>query len=240
MAIVPIDKTKHAGLTFAPVEDYSFTAGLNCTPLMPFETPDAACCFAIAFPVADSALPHALLGLGGKNIFLDAQGRWTAPYIPLSVANHPFSIIGGPQPEGEDKNQQFFVGLDDEAPHFKQKDGQALYGPDGEPAELLQRITNALANQFRRHKDMQKSLAELALSNVLREQTITLTFNGKKHGVSGLRVADQKAVMALPAETLGRWAKSGILEMLYAHWWSIRNLRPLLEDAPQTETPKVQ
>lgn len=64
--IVPLSKTRHAALTFSPLEDYSFTAAMNSMPLLGFEVVEASRCFAIAFPAAGSAVPHALLGLGGK------------------------------------------------------------------------------------------------------------------------------------------------------------------------------
>ena len=31
--IVPLSKTRHAALTFSPLEDYSFTAAMNSMPL---------------------------------------------------------------------------------------------------------------------------------------------------------------------------------------------------------------
>ena len=66
--IVPLSKTRHAALTFSPLVDYSFTAAMNSMPLLGFEVVEASRCFAIAFPAAGSAVPHALLGLGGQGL----------------------------------------------------------------------------------------------------------------------------------------------------------------------------
>lgn len=52
--IVPLSKTRHAALTFSPLEDYSFTAAMNSMPLLGFEVVEASRCFAIAFPAAGS------------------------------------------------------------------------------------------------------------------------------------------------------------------------------------------
>ena len=128
--IVPLSKTRHAALTFSPLEDYSFTAAMNSMPLLGFEVVEASRCFAIAFPAAGSAVPHALLGLGGKNVFVDARGRWTAPYLPLYAANHPFSLIAARFPEQE-KMPGVVLAVDEDAPHFRRKDGLPLYGEDG-------------------------------------------------------------------------------------------------------------
>lgn len=171
--IVPLSKTRHAALTFSPLVDYSFTAAMNSMPLLGFEVVEASRCFAIAFPAAGSAVPHALLGLGGKNIFVDARGRWTAPYLPLYAANHPFSLIAARFPEQE-KMPGVVLAVDEDAPHFRRKDGLPLYGEDGEPLEFLQRITATLGNQHQRHRDSEQALAELGLSGVLAEQNVTI------------------------------------------------------------------
>ena len=227
--IVPLSKTRHAALTFSPLEDYSFTAAMNSMPLLGFEVVEASRCFAIAFPAAGSAVPHALLGLGGKNIFVDARGRWTAPYLPLYAANHPFSLIAARFPEQE-KMPGIVLAVDEDSPHFRRKDGLPLYGEDGEPLEFLQRITVTLGNQHQRHRDSEQALAELGLSGVLAEQNVTIRADGKARAVSGLRVAGRDKVMALSDATLSRWARNGLLEILFAHWRSMRHLQALLDD----------
>lgn len=226
--IVYLDKKQHSGLTFRPVADYSFTATMCAMPLLLHEAASAATCFPIIFGADNSATPYVMLGLGGKNVFVDDHGGWTASYVPRYADNYPFSLMAVRTSEQKDA-VEVILAVDENAPHFQQPNGDALYH-DGEPTELLRTITTALGNQHEGYKNSLKPLAELALSNVLREQTVTITAKGKKRSVAGLRVADRNAVMALPDETLGRWAKNGLLELLYAHWGSMRNLQTLLDD----------
>ena len=120
--------------------------------------------------------------------------------------------------------------MDEDAPHFRRKDGLPLYGEDGEPSEFLRRITATLGNQHQRHRDSEQALAELGLSGVLAEQSVTIRADGKERAVSGLRVAGRDKVMALPDATLSRWARNGLLEILFAHWRSMRHLQALLDD----------
>ena len=96
--------------------------------------------------------------------------------------------------------------------------------------EFLQRITATLGNQHQRHRDSEQALAELGLSGVLAEQNVTIRADGKARAVSGLRVAGRDKVMALPDATLSRWARNGLLEILFAHWRSMRHLQALLDD----------
>ena len=84
---VVLNRKTHARLTWKALEDYSFAAGMTVVPLLVFEVPGAARCFPIIFANPRNAMPYALLGLGGRNIFVDAQGRWTAPCLPLMLSN---------------------------------------------------------------------------------------------------------------------------------------------------------
>lgn len=89
------------------------------------------------------------------------------------------------------------LAIAEDAPHFRQKNGQPLYGPDGQSTPFLQRVAATLGNQYSRHMWASHMLEELAQ---------------------------------------GRWVKNGLMEMLYAHWQSLRHL-PTLLDHPSC--PKV-
>lgn len=230
-SIVPLDRKKHAALTFTPMENYAFTSERNMVPLLAFEAGQAARCFPVAFPVAGSAIPHALLGLGKKNIFLDGKGRWKAPYIPLSVANHPFALIAVRSPKNPDA-PEVILAIDETAPHFHQKKGSPLYDQQGEPTEHLRRITMTLGVQNKRHQDSVAALKELENSGVLAEKPITIRTGKGERTIQGVRIADREAVMALPDETLARWTRNGLMEMIQAHWWSLRHLATLLDALP--------
>ena len=228
-SVVPHDRKKHAALTFSPLTEFTFTAGMNSVPLLAFEAAKAAQCFALAFPASGSAIPHALLGLGGHNIYLDEQGHWTAPYLPLYVANYPFSLaaINGPT---SSETPEVILAVDEAAPHFWQENGVPLYDEGGEPTELLRYITTMMGNQYQRHTISAPALTELQLSGVLVERNITLQKGGTTRAVQGLRVADHDTVMALPDEVLAHWALQGALELLHTHWDSLHNLNFLLDD----------
>ncbi|MBO4301012.1 MAG: SapC family protein [Desulfovibrio sp.] len=234
--IVPLSKKKHASLTYAPLANYAFTADRNSIPLLPFEVSAASRFFPVIFPDSRNAVPHALLGLGDVNIFVDDEGNWKAPYLPLMVSNYPFSLIQAHFKDDSDsdsdaRKSELAIGIEENAPHFHQPDGLPLFGKDGESTETLKRIENALLAQYKRQEAMTQALAELTLHGTLKERVVTVLFDGLEKNVGGLRCADQEKVMSLPEATLGHWVKNGLMEMLYAHWQSLRNLRLLLEDA---------
>lgn len=160
---VVLNRKTHARLTWKALEDYSFAAGMTVVPLLVFEVPGAARCFPIIFANPRNAMPYALLGLGGRNIFVDAQGRWTAPCLPLMLSNYPFSLAEIHQQDGEDaiEKRELAVAIVEDAPHFHQPDGVRLYDGKGKPTQLLRHVTTVMGNQYRHYADSRKSLEEL-------------------------------------------------------------------------------
>ena len=233
MSLVALDHQTHAALTFQSVDDYTFAAASNLVPLLAFEVGEAARHFPIMFPASNAPNPHALLGLGKGNAFVNAEGRWTGAYLPLTLANHPFSLFAPAQSQaGKDADAttepRLALVIEDSAPHFRQSEGAALF-TKGEPTEVTQRIATVLQAQYRRHQSLVPLLEELHRSGVLREQSLTLERAGKSRTIKGLRVAEREAVLALPDATLARWARNGLLELIHQHWKSLNHLPALLD-----------
>ncbi len=225
--IVPLNKKKHASITFDPnFEDYSFTSSLKVMPLLIVEAMEAAACFPIVFSRGPLATPCALLGLEKGNNFVNSAGHWLAEYVPLFASNYPFSLIT-PSAKEENEKPEPILGIDEDAPHFKQSTGQPLY-ENGEPSPLLARIAEAMGKQSQLYKNDHKLLSQLAISGVLREEPVRINIDGKIHAVSGLCVANRELVMKLSEKVLGNWVHNGLLQLMHAHWWSLRNLRSLL------------
>ena len=237
---VPLSAQRHADLMYAALHDYSFTANQNAVPLLAFEVPQAAECFPVIFPDSKSVVPYALLGLGGKNVFVDNNGHWKASYLPIMIANHPFALIEAHFTEASDKKSEIAIGIAEDAPHFTQDNGQRLFKEKGEATETLQHIREALMAQFRRHESLQPSLEELVSFTCLKESVLEVTCAGKTKSVGGLRCVDRKVIMSLPESTLGHLVQTGVMGILYAHWNSLRHLLRLLEDPSCPESLKNQ
>lgn len=245
--IVLLEKKKHAGLAYRALTDVSFARNQRLVPLLPGEVSEASHCFPIVFARPGSAQPFALMGLGEVNIFVGPKGRWTAPYMPLLLRNYPFSLAevrrtgeeqhaptaaetqGSGGGTGGGDVMEMAIAIDEDAPHFRGRGGTPLYTAEGEPSEELRRIIAALGRQFANHRAMREQLAGLALSPVLEERHVVLSFGGREHAVSGLRVAHREKLLAYKDESLAAWVRNGVMELLYAHWDSLRHLRVLME-----------
>src|SRR5581483_9315510 len=105
--IVPLDKTRHAGLGIKPGLDHGWARGLNAVFVGAAEMPRAALDYPLAF-VRDHATGEfvsvAILGLrAGENLFVDAHGRWRShAYVPGYVRRYPFCLADIPSAAGHE------------------------------------------------------------------------------------------------------------------------------------------
>ena len=228
--IIPLSNKQHAKLTYAPVTDFSFTRNQNSIPLLNFEIVRAARCFPVIFPDKNNPVAHAVLGLGSTNCYVDAKGNWTASYLPLMIANHPFSLIQAhfTQPT-DDKEYELGLGIEEDAPQFHQKKGKLLFTDRGTETPVLYNIKKSLAEQYKRHIMYAPVLRALVEQDVLEERTIAVEHGRTTKKVGGLRCASKEKVLTLDDSTLSSWVRSGLMEMLFAHWQSLSHLGYLLE-----------
>jgi SapC len=142
---VPMSATRHGKMSFEPVADYSFSAGINAVPLMAVEFIRAATEYAIVFAdTRDDVLPAVVLGVRpNENLFVSPDAKWQAKYIPAFIRRYPFVFSIG--------NDRRVVTLCiDEAHPGLNSDGrgQRLFGDDGKPSAYTEQVLNLDA----RHK----------------------------------------------------------------------------------------
>lgn len=213
-----LDKTRHAGLRFAPADDFSYAAGLSSAPLAAVEVLHAAACYPVLFAADGTATPLAVLGLAGRNVYLDEQGRWTAPYIPAHVRRYPFVLTTG-QEVGK-----FFIAIDADAPHFKSGQGEPLLTETGELGETATKAVEMLRAFEEDMQQTRAALGQLEEKGVLVDKQLTVKDGSTSRIIGGFRVVDEDKLKALDDATLAKWARSNVLQVIHAHWASLRHL----------------
>lgn len=212
-----IDKNRHGNLRYTPAVGFSFARELNVAPLTGGEVVDAAACYPVLFSKGGPVSPLALLGLFDDNVYVDDNDQWTAPYVPGHIRRYPFILATG-KSDGE-----FIVAIDPQAPHFAKDSGEAVFNEQGELNDYAARAVKFLEVFQRGIEESKALLPELEL--VLVEQNIPV-FDGKaQRAIEGFRVVSQDKVNALDDATLARWARNGLLQLIHAHWSSLRHLQ---------------
>jgi len=214
---------------------------LNAIPkLAPFtsfmvsvsEFADAALNFPILFVRAapdalgkDTVAPVDVFGLKpGENLFVTAEGKWDAGYVPAMLRAYPFTMA---RIEGSDRWAMVF---DNTWEGMSRTEGQPLFNDKGEATELLNNVhkfVQELETDLERTRQFCAALLEMKLLKPMRFDA-TLA-NGEALSVDGFMTADEEAISKLPDAQIAQMYRNGMLGLLGIHTVSLNNMRRLLD-----------
>ena len=217
-----LTKEAHGQLTFTAQTDYAYASAQTTAPLLSEEIAQASACYPIVFATDGSSRPLALLGLKQENLYLDADKRWTADYIPAFIRRYPF-VFG----QGAENAETLHLAIDVAAPHFAGQ-GEPLFTAEGEPSAVANSAMSFLTQYQASSQRTEAAHQPLLDSGVLVAKNLTQQIGSETHVIGGFSVVDQEKLNALPDETLAAWARSGLLATVYAHWASLRHLQKLV------------
>jgi len=222
--IVPLGTSAHRDLRMrTPARPFGFAAEANLIPALLEEFGAAAPHMPIAFlPNADRPAAVFVTGLKpGRNLFVDADGRWTAGYVPAYVRRYPF--IMGDVPAGDP-----ILCIDSGYEGFGTAEGELLLEADGKPGALLGKAL-ALAENYRQSAPRSEAFCA-ALQKLGLFRTVTLDARppgGESTVVHGLMVVDEQAFNALDAEALRDLHAQRFLRPIFEHLVSLAAMAQL-------------
>lgn len=222
--VVPITLEQHQGWSVAQ-GDYTFAQETNAAPLMCAEFLSAAIELPIVFGKTEAGYtPVVILGIEqGKALTVDASGKWVGNYVPAFVRRYPFVFA-----EGKDKDtytlclDEEFDGVDREG-----KTGNALYEGD-EPSKFLKDILEFTKNVEVEQRKTVEFCKLLEAHDLLVPMQAGLTLpDGQKRAVTGFHVVSRDKLKEIDAEVLTDFFKRDVLELIYYHLASMRNMEKL-------------
>ncbi|MFC4160946.1 SapC family protein [Chitinimonas lacunae] len=224
--VMPVDPTRHGDLKLGPVTDFSFANTMHALPVVGFEFIDAMRDYPIVFAVDENGayLPTVMLGMrADENLFVDAEGHWQARYIPLYISRYPFVT-------SETPDNQAVVCIDEAAiESLKRDDGMPVF-EDGKPSERMKQIAQtlfALRDDAKRCAEWSKELADAGL---FKQVSASAELPGGENiSMDGMFVIDDEKLRKLPKETAYKWFANGLMSLIYAHLFSLRNLDVLVD-----------
>ena len=225
--IAPINSKRNRDWCIEKQPNYAYASHSDAVPLTAAEFAAAAMEYSIVFLGSEGApTPVVLLGLNAEeNLYLVDGHRWQARYIPAFVRRYPFVF------SRSDDGNRFTLCVDESFEGCNQEGrGQALFDVAGAGTDYLNTMMQFLTSyqqQITITNDFCEKLKQLDLLEAMMA-TFQLP-NGEKAQVQGFLAVDRAKLSQLPGDTLAELARSGALELIYAHLLSLRNFAELLE-----------
>jgi hypothetical protein len=226
-AFIPVSRTNHANKHYIPRRGYSFAAGQQAVPILLAELGELMPHYALGFIQQDNTYqPVVLTGLGGgRNLYVNHDGKWLATYVPAFLRSHPFRLL-----TAENKQQVLCI-QDDHLVDASQ--GQPMFDAEGNPAKPVQDTLNFLHECEKNQRMTQSACAALNKAGVIEKWPLRMKQAEGQESiqVDGLYRVSEKTLNGLDAETFAGLRSNGALALAYAQLFSINQVSQLTERA---------
>lgn len=225
--VVPINQERHAKKKIKETTGFDFASKFHIAYVTMQEFARAASIFPIVFledKEKDEFRPVVLLGLNaGENLFVDANGKWQASYVPAIIRRYPFALT----PSGQD--DKYVVCIDEESSLVSDTEGAALFDEDGKPTQVIENVKSYLAELQQMDaitRDFCKFLAE---HNMFTPLNMRVRDNDKVKNISGCYVVNEERLNNLSDERFLEIKNKRFLPALYAHLISLAQTERLVK-----------
>ena len=217
--IVPINNQIHGSKRVKDIASFSFAAKTHIAYLTLQEFARAASIYPVVFledKSADGFRPVALLGLTpDQNLFVDAQGKWLASYIPAIIRRYPFALTAS------DQDGQFVVCIDEASSLVSDTDGAALFDITGAPTQVIDNVKQYLSELHRMEAATSQFCRFLAEHNLFTPLGMRVQDGDKTKNISGCYVINEERLGKLSDELFLSIRAKQYLPAIYAHLLSL-------------------
>ena len=233
---VLLNRDKHRHRRIRPTPGFAFARNANSLYLAGVEFAEACKEYAIVFirQKDGQVAPVVMLGLRHReNLFVDAEDRWTASYVPAFVRRYPFVLAELPDRQMGVCIDEAFSGLDD-------SEGEPLFDEQGGNTPFLQNALDFLQRyqvEYLRTEAFCRRLSEAGLLTEMNAKADLV--DGRSFTVAGLLVVDEKKLNALPDDQVLTLFRAGELHLISMHLLSLSNLSRLVDRTAQRAGPAL-
>lgn len=224
---VALDREKHRQLKVRATGSFAFAGKANSLYLAGVEFNEACKEFAIVFTRVGNGrtVPVAMLGLRGReNLFVDAQGKWDASYVPAFVRRYPFVLAELPG------RAEMAVCVDEAFAGLNSAQGEALFDAGGRDTPFLTNALDFLSRYQAEYLRTEAFCQRLEQAGLLMEMNAKADLaDGRSFTINGLLIVDEKKLMALPDATALALFRAGELHLISMHLVSLSNMQRLVD-----------
>lgn len=223
--VVPITIERHREKRIKEIKDFEFVKNINMASVMVHEFSRAASIYPIVFvedKQKDQFKPIVLLGLEeGENLFVQ-EDKWQASYIPAIIRRYPFALAK----TGEEG--RFMVCIDEQSDLVNEKEGQALFNDNGEPAEVMERVKRYLAELQQMDKFTDDFCKYLAEKNMFTPLNMKVRIGNEMRNITGAYIVNEERLNSLSDETFLEMRAKKYIPVVYSHLSSLSQIERLL------------
>lgn len=218
-----LDSSKHQELRFSKAQSFNFAKSISSIHISFSEMQYVSQYYPIIFPADGSSVPMALLSVKeGENKYVDANGKWKVPYIPICIRMYPFAMVR--IQEVEDK---YALCLDRDAEHFSSGQGDPLFTANGEKNEFVEGVLSSLTAYQKELINTQAIFAGLINKELIEERSINYEVNKETKGINGFNGFNMEKLLTMDDEFIAGLVKNGTMPLIYYHLNSLSKV-PLL------------
>ena len=226
-AIEPLSSDVHGKMKIRRVGKADAVATTHAIPATVDEFTLLARHYPIIFAVGDNPVPLALMGLSeGVNVFTDKDGKVLDEfvYVPAYLRRYPF-LLARLRPDSDELSLCFdptvgAIGEFDE--------GEPLFD-NGEPSQATKAILQ-FCEQFETAAQRTAAFVEdLKKSGLLIDGEVAIQPEGaeKPFIYRGFKMVDEEKLRELRGDELRKFNQNGFLPLIYAHLFSLSQIRDL-------------
>lgn len=213
MAIVVLDKEKHANLKIVPNPSCAHMRNKQLTLVTISEFTRAANNFPIVVIKDENSGAFGTVALfgfkAGENLMYGAE-QWKCSYAPMSMWRHPFILA---HDEKDPEPNRLSLCFEDDQEYINEKEGSvALYKEDGQESDVLKNFRQLIGDLFEREKATYRFMEKMIELNLLKQFSLQLTMaSGQKRQVKGMHTIDAKRLAELSDEQVLEFHRNGYL-----------------------------
>ena len=225
--IIPLNKDRHAKTRIKEITDFGFVSQLHIAYVTLHEFARAGAIFPIVFledKAKDEFRPVVLMGLNpGENLFVSADGKWNASYVPAIIRRYPFALA--PKPD----SNEYLVCLDEDSKLLSETEGNALFDDKGEPTQVIDNVKRYLTELQQMDIITNQFCKFLAEHNMFTPLNIKVRDDAEMKSIGGCYVINEQRLNSLSDELFLELRAKQYLPATYAHLVSLAQTERLVK-----------
>nr|WP_298375245.1 SapC family protein [uncultured Halomonas sp.] len=239
---IALSRTHHLKHSFRPRQGYDFAVTQQLVPILIAELGKLLPHYVLAFvQQGERFTPVAVTGLGGdRNLYLQADGKWLANYVPAILRGYPFSLANNEENQQVLCIQQDHL-LEGQGSEPSSESGTAthseqalpLFNEEGSLSQSAQQSLDFLKKCDANRRTTQAASHLLQESGLIEPWPLEIERANDQEPltVKALYRVSERALNALKADAFAGLRRHGALPLAYAQLLSMNQLSQLSDRA---------